>query len=117
MSLLARWGSLRERKNRMNRELNRPGGPEEAFTTTTLAPPVEIYEDEQNIVLKIEAPGIDEKTLMSAFRTKPNRPRRAQDRKGRERVELPSRRTAMRKLYPLGHASQLRGSGTSERPL
>jgi len=32
-------------------------------------------------------------------------------------IQLPSRRAAIRKLYPLVHAAQLRGSGTSERPL
>ena len=72
MTLLTGWESLRElsamqdRMNRMNRlfrESNSPEGPEEALTTTTLAPPVDIYEDEHNIVLKIEVPGIDEKDI------------------------------------------------------
>jgi HSP20 family protein len=66
------WESLRElsamqdRMNRMNRlirESYSPEVPEEALTTTTLAPPVDIYEDEHNIVLKIEVPGIDEKDI------------------------------------------------------
>jgi HSP20 family protein len=72
MTLLTSWESLREfsalqeRMNRMNRlfrESNSPEGPEEALTTTTLAPPVDIYEDEHNIVLKIEVPGIDESDI------------------------------------------------------
>jgi HSP20 family protein len=72
MTLLTGWESLREfsamqeRLNRMNRlfrESYSPEGPEEALTTTTLAPPVDIYEDEHNIVLKIEVPGIDEKDI------------------------------------------------------
>src|SRR6201987_271893 len=72
MTLLTSWESLREfaalqeRMNRMNRlfrESNSPEGPEEALTTTSLAPPVDIYEDEHNIVLKIEVPGIDEKDI------------------------------------------------------
>jgi HSP20 family protein len=72
MTLVTGWESLRElsamqdRMNRMNR-LIREGysaeGPEEALTTTTLAPPVDIYEDEHNIILKIEVPGIDEKDI------------------------------------------------------
>ncbi len=33
------------------------------LTTTTLAPPVDIYEDEHNIILKIEVAGIDEKDI------------------------------------------------------
>ena len=40
-----------------------PKGPEEALTTTSVAPPVDIYEDEHNITLKLEAPGIDEKDI------------------------------------------------------
>ena len=72
MTLLTGWESLREfsamqdRMNRMNRlfrESYSPEGPEEALTTTTLAPPVDIYEDEHNIILKIEVPGIDEKDI------------------------------------------------------
>jgi HSP20 family protein len=72
MTLLTNWESLREfsamqeRMNRMNRvfrESNSPEGPEEALTTTTLAPPVDIYEDGHNIVLKIDVPGIDERDM------------------------------------------------------
>jgi HSP20 family protein len=72
MTLLTSWESLREfsamqdRMNRMNRlirESSSPEVPEEALTTTTLAPPVDIYEDEHNIILKIEVPGIDEKDI------------------------------------------------------
>ena len=69
MTLLTGWESLRElsamqnRMNRLIRESHSPEGPEEALTTTTLAPPVDIYEDEHNIVLKMEVPGIDEKDL------------------------------------------------------
>ena len=72
MTLLTRWEPFREfstmqdRMNRMNRLIREgysPEGPEEALTTTTLAPPVDIYEDEHNIILKIEVPGIDEKDI------------------------------------------------------
>ena len=72
MTLLTNWDSLREfsamqeRMNRMNRlfrESNSHGGPEEALTTTILAPAVDIYEDGHNIVLKIDVPGIDEKDI------------------------------------------------------
>jgi HSP20 family protein len=72
MTLLTGWESLREfsamqdRMNRMNRlirESHSHEGPEEALTTTTLAPPVDIYEDEHNIILKMEVPGIDEKDI------------------------------------------------------
>ena len=40
-----------------------PEAPEEALTTTSFAPPVDIYEDEHNITLKLEVPGIDEKDI------------------------------------------------------
>jgi len=72
MTLLTGWESVRElsamqdRMNRMNRLFRESYGsevPEEALTTTTLAPPVDIYEDEHTIILKIEVPGIDEKEI------------------------------------------------------
>jgi HSP20 family protein len=72
MTLLTGWESIRElsaiqdRLNRINRLLHdsyNPEIPEEALTTTILAPPVDIYEDEHNIILKIEVAGIDEKDL------------------------------------------------------
>jgi HSP20 family protein len=72
MTVLTRWEPFREfstmqdRMNRMNRlfrESYGPEGPEDALTTTSFAPPVDIYEDEHNIVLKLEVPGIDEKDI------------------------------------------------------
>ena len=72
MTLLTRWEPLREysdmqdRMNRMNRlfrESYNPEGPEDALTTTSFAPPVDIYEDEHNITLKLDVPGIDEKDI------------------------------------------------------
>src|SRR5947209_3357821 len=72
MTVLTRWDPFREfstmqdRMNRMNRlfrESYSPESPEEALTTTSFAPPVDIYEDEHNITLKIEVPGIDEKDI------------------------------------------------------
>jgi HSP20 family protein len=49
--------------NRLFRESYGPEGPEDALTTTSFAPPVDIYEDEHNITLKLEVPGIDEKDI------------------------------------------------------
>jgi HSP20 family protein len=72
MTLLTRWEPFREfstqqdRMNRMNRlfrDSYSTEGPEEALTTTSFAPPVDIYEDEHNITLKLEVPGIDEKDI------------------------------------------------------
>src|SRR6185437_9370422 len=66
---LTRWDPLRDlatlqnRLNRFVRQAYSPEGPEEALTTTSFAPPVDIYEDEHNITLKMEVPGIDEKDI------------------------------------------------------
>ncbi len=67
MTVLTRWDPFREfstlqdRMNRMFRDSY--GDREEALTTSTFAPPVDVYEDEHNVTLKIEVPGIDEKDL------------------------------------------------------
>jgi len=72
MTRLTRWEPFREfstqqdrmnRLNRLFRESYNPEGPEEALTTTSYAPPVDIYEDEHNITLKLDVPGIDEKDI------------------------------------------------------
>src|SRR5436853_3447052 len=72
MTVLTRWDPFREfstmpdrmhRMNRLFRESYSPEGPEEALTTTSFAPPVDIYEDEHTITLKLEVPGIDEKDI------------------------------------------------------
>jgi HSP20 family protein len=72
MTLLTRWEPFREfstmqdrltRMNRLFRESHGSEEPEEALTTTNFAPPVDIYEDEHNITLKLEVPGIDEKDI------------------------------------------------------
>src|ERR1700738_4265697 len=70
MTVLTRWEPFREfstlqdrmkRMNRLFRESYSPEGPEDALTTTSFAPPVDIYEDEHNIILKLDVPGIEEK--------------------------------------------------------
>src|SRR5437762_2422453 len=72
MTLLTRWEPFREfsamqdrinRRDRLFRESYSPEGPEEALTTTSFAPPVDIYEDEHTVTLKMEVPGIDEKDI------------------------------------------------------
>jgi HSP20 family protein len=66
---LTRWdpflelSAQKDRMSRLFRELYNPEGPEETLTTTSFAPPVDVYEDEHNITLKIEVPGIDEKDI------------------------------------------------------
>jgi HSP20 family protein len=54
---------MQDRMNRLLRESYRPEGPEDALTTTSFAPPVDIYEDEHFVTLKLEVPGIDEKDI------------------------------------------------------
>src|SRR6266446_9757194 len=69
MTLITRYDPFREfatLQDRMNRLFRDPRGPEgqdESLTTTNFAPPVDVYEDEHSITLKIEVPGIDEKDI------------------------------------------------------
>jgi len=61
MTVITRWEPFREfatLQDRMNRLFR-----EESLTTTSFAPPVDVYEDEHNVTLKIEVPGIDEKDI------------------------------------------------------
>jgi len=69
MTMLTRWDPFREfvtlqdRMNRLFRDSFGPEGKDESLTTTAFAPPVDVYEDEHNVTLKIEVPGIDEKDI------------------------------------------------------
>src|SRR5436853_4983586 len=67
MTVLTRWDPFREfstLQDRMNRLFQQSyGDREEALTTSTFAPAVDVYEDEHNVTLKIEVPGIDEKDI------------------------------------------------------
>ncbi len=69
MTILTRWDPARELyalQNRMNRlfEEQYGGKSEDSLTTAgAFVPPVDIYEDEHSIQLKLEVPGIDEKDL------------------------------------------------------
>ena len=68
MTVLTRWDPFREfstLQDRMNRLVRDSFGEgrEEALTTSSFAPPVDVYEDEHNVTLKIEVPGIEEKDI------------------------------------------------------
>jgi HSP20 family protein len=68
MTVLTRWDPFREfstLQDRMNRLFHDSFGEgrEEALTTTAFAPPVDVYEDDHNVMLKIEVPGIEEKDI------------------------------------------------------
>jgi HSP20 family protein len=68
MTFVTRWDpfreyvSLQDRVNRLFRE-SQGGGQDESLTTSSFAPAVDVYEDEHNVTLKIEVPGIDEKDI------------------------------------------------------
>lgn len=55
------FATLQDRLNRLFRDSF--GDDQEALTTSNFAPAVDVYEDEHNVTLKIEVPGIDEKDL------------------------------------------------------
>src|SRR5215471_3883677 len=67
MTVLTRWDPFREfstlqdRMNRLFRDTHTDR--EEALTTSSFAPPVDVYEDEHHVTLNIEVPGIDEKDI------------------------------------------------------
>jgi len=69
MTVLTRWDPFREfntlqdRMNRLFRDSYGNEGHDEALTTSSFAPAVDVYEDEHNVSLKIEIPGIDEKDI------------------------------------------------------
>ena len=69
MTVFTRWDPFREfstlqdRMNRLFRESYSDAGRDESLTTIELRPAVDVYEDEHNVTLKIEVPGIDEKDI------------------------------------------------------
>ncbi|MGD0214756.1 MAG: Hsp20/alpha crystallin family protein [Terriglobales bacterium] len=69
MTLLTRWDPFREyatiqdRMNRLFRDSYAQEGQDQSLTTSAFAPPVDVYEDEHSVTLKIEVPGIDEKDI------------------------------------------------------
>ena len=69
MTVLTRWepfrefSSLQDRMNRLFQDSFGRDVREEALSTATFAPPVDVYEDEHKITLKIEVPGIEEKDI------------------------------------------------------
>jgi HSP20 family protein len=68
MTVLTRWepfrefSTLQDRMNRLFRE-TQGNSQEEPLTSSSFAPAVDVYEDEHNVTLKIEVPGIDEKDI------------------------------------------------------
>src|SRR6476620_8918080 len=69
MTVLTRWepfrefATLQDRMNRLFRESYNDAGQDESLTTSRFAPAVDVYEDEHQVTLKIEVPGIEEKDI------------------------------------------------------
>jgi HSP20 family protein len=68
MTVLTRFQPFREvsnldRLNRLFRDSFNEAGRDESLTTSSFAPAVDVYEDEHQVTLKIEVPGIDEKDI------------------------------------------------------
>ena len=69
MTLLTRWepmrelATLQERMNRLFTDQFSPVTSQESLVSGSFVPPVDVYEDEQSIRLKMEVPGIDEKDI------------------------------------------------------
>ncbi len=68
MTLLTRWdpfrelGTLQDRMNRLFQDFA-PGREDELMVTGSFVPPVDVYEDEHAITLKLEVPGVQEKDI------------------------------------------------------
>lgn len=69
MTVLTRWdpfrdmSALQDRLNRVFREQLQTLGERDALNTGSFVPPVDIYEDEHALQLRMEIPGIDEQDL------------------------------------------------------
>ena len=68
MTVITRWDPFREfssLQGRLNHLFQQSAGEgsQESLTTTSFAPAVDVYEDEHQVTLKIDAPGIDEKDI------------------------------------------------------
>ncbi len=63
---ITRWDPFREvqtLQNRVNSLFRDMNGENDPLAAASFAPPVDIYEDDKKVVLKLEVPGIDEKDL------------------------------------------------------
>ena len=68
MTVLTRWdpfremGSLQDRVNRLFQDFT-PGREDELMATGSFVHPVDVYEDEHAITLKLEVPGVEQKDI------------------------------------------------------
>ena len=112
MTVLTRWepfrefSTLQDRMNRLFRESYSGEGRDESLATSSFAPAVDVYEDEHQVTLKIEVPGIEEKDIN--VRVENNTLTVHGERKireGRERRELPPCGAPVRQLHPHLHSA------------
>jgi len=57
------FSTLQDRMSRLFRESFSDPGRDESLVASSFAPAVDVYEDEHNVTLKIEVPGIEEKDI------------------------------------------------------
>lgn len=63
---ITRWDPFREvqtLQNRVNSLFRDMNGDNDPLTAASFVPPVDIYEDEKKVLLKLEVPGMEEKDL------------------------------------------------------
>jgi len=63
---IARWDPFREvqtLQNRVNSLFRDMNGDNDPLAAASFVPPVDIYEDDKKVILKLEVPGIEEKDL------------------------------------------------------
>ena len=78
MTALTRWEPFRDLitlQDRLNRMFNEPHGSlgaitsQDALTGGVFMPPVDVYEDEHSIRLKMEVPGLKRRTSTFVWKT------------------------------------------------
>ena len=66
MTMITRWDPFREMtsfQNRLNQLFSDYGRGTDELTTQGFVPAIDVYEDEHNLTLKVEVPGVEEKDL------------------------------------------------------
>jgi HSP20 family protein len=95
---IVRWDPFREvvsLQNRLNslfQDYGRGQNDGDTLTAASFAPPVDIYEDDHKLVLKLEVPGVKQEDLDIQVER-------------REAGKLPSRRAPLRHLRPQLHSA------------
>jgi HSP20 family molecular chaperone IbpA len=122
MKSIARWQPFQE-LNSLQKQMNRRFDNFFGRTTSLMpfegnlsdwesSPPVDIYEDDQRLTLKVEVPGINEKDIKVEVENNVLTVWGTKTREGhQEGGELPPHGTSFRRILALFHASQHGGPG------